>query len=205
MLDFVTIDKGVDAYRQGDYRKSTEAFEKIAATTDRPEAWFDLGNSYYRSGRYKMACDAYGRVVTDKLWLERAKLYNLANCYVKLGQLQKAAALYRKVLSYGEEPNARYNLELVLKLLQQEKKREKKSKKAGDEEKEGKSESPKSREASKNAQAQKGQKKRGRGKPRPITPREERKWMGMIEKEPVATKLYPLTPPREEERDVHPW
>ncbi|WP_353661965.1 VWA domain-containing protein [Hydrogenimonas sp. SS33] len=205
VLDFVTIDRGTKAYKRGDYRQSTDAFEKVAITTDRPEAWFDLGNSYYRSGRYKMACDAYGRVVTDKLWLERAKLYNLANCYVKLGDLRKAAELYRKVLSFGEEPNARYNLELVLKYLEKEKKQQGGGKKRSEKEGEGKKRSQKGSDAEKNARARKGGKGEGKGKPRPITPREERKWMEMIEKEPVVTKLYPLTPPKKEPEIAHPW
>jgi len=33
---------------------------------------------------------------------------------------------------------------------------------------------------------------------------EEKKWMRLIEQQPLKSQLYPLTPP-EESDDVHPW
>ena len=41
-------------------------------------------------------------------------------------------------------------------------------------------------------------------KPRKISPNEERKWMELIENQPLKTRLYPLQPPQERD-DAKPW
>ena len=204
MFDFLKIREGYDAYEKGDYNASTDAFEKLAVTSAKPEVWFDLGNSYYRSGRYKMACDAYNRVVTGDLRIERAKLYNLANCYVKLGELERAAKLYRRVLEYGEEPNARYNLLLIEKYLKnrpQKRKSGQQKRKEGDKEKKvQKKESP-SRGSEEGKSMSRRSEKSGR---RQLSPREERKWMELLEKQPLKAKLYPMEPEKGGD-NAHPW
>ena len=204
MFDFQKIREGYDAYEKGDYNASTDAFEKLAVTTDKPEVWFDLGNSYYRSGRYKMACDAYNRVVTHDLRIERAKLYNLANCYVKLGELERAAKLYRRVLEYGEEPNARYNLLLIEKYLKnrpRERQTGRQEAKEGEKEKKERKK-PSASQGSEGGEASSRQSERtGRRK---VSRREERKWMELLEKQPLKSKLYPMEPEKGGD-DARPW
>jgi Ca-activated chloride channel family protein len=204
LLDFSLIEKGEKAYEKGDYRESAEAFGKLAIRSDRPEAWFDLGNAYYRSGRYKMACDAYGRVVTTDPRIESAKLYNLGNCYAKLGDLEKAAAFYRKVLAIWDDPDARYNLKVVEAALAERKKRPRTGEK-------GKKEAENERRKSGRGGQESDEKGRMPGarppeakKPQKISPNEERKWMELIENQPLKTRLYPLQPPRERD-DAKPW
>ena len=204
MFDFLKIREGYDAYEKGEYNASTDAFEKLAVTSGKPEVWFDLGNSYYRSGRYKMACDAYNRVVTDNLRIERAKLYNLANCYVKMGDLERAAKLYRRVLEYGEEPNARYNLLLIEKYLKnrpQKRKSGRQESKKGEKEKKGRKKRSASRGNEGKEPSSRRSEKQGRRK---LSRREERKWMELLEKQPLKAKLYPMEPEKGGD-DVHPW
>jgi len=201
VLDFILIEKGEKAYRKGDYKASTDAFEKLAVHTPKSEVWFDLGNSYYRSGRYKMACDAYEKVVTSDRTVEQAKLYNMANCQVKLGTLERAAALYRKVLALGEDPDARYNLELVMKALRENPKEGKGSK--GEKEKKKEKRHSSAASAS-NERSQTPGMNRKRTKTRKLSQAEEKKWMRLIARQPLKSKLYPLTQP-EEDSDVDPW
>jgi Ca-activated chloride channel family protein len=204
LLDFISIDRGMEAYRKGDYKKAADIFEKLAIGTDKAEAWLDLGNSYYRSGRYKRACWAYGNVITTDPYIEWEKLYNLANCHVRLGELERAAALYRKALEIHEDPDARYNLELVLRAMetQKRKKRQKRpseGQKSDRRDRKGEGEGAPSKEKS-----GKPGSKANRMRNREISPAEEKKWMRLIEKQPLRAKLYPLTPPKEG-KDVDPW
>ncbi|NPA29983.1 MAG: tetratricopeptide repeat protein [Epsilonproteobacteria bacterium] len=117
LLDFWTIRRAEEAYRQGDYRLSAKLFEALARKTNRAEAWLSLGDAYYRLGAYAKACEAYARVVTTDTRLESAKLYNLGNCYAKMGKWERAAHFYRKVLALWDDADARYNLALVKKHL----------------------------------------------------------------------------------------
>ena len=203
VLDFLEAERGVKAYARGDYDASTDAFEKLAMHLDRPEVWLDLGDSYYRQGRYKTACDAYSRVVTADPRIESAKLYNLGNCYVKLGRLEKAAEFYEKVLEIWDDPDARYNLEVVKKALAKMPKRRKSGQKRT---KGGKNEKSQRREGSHSAE--KGASRSGAApkaaRRRAITPAEERKWMRLIERQPIKTKLYPLVSPKERPHEK-PW
>ena len=202
IMDFKLIEKGERAYLSGDYNRSTEAFEKLSMSQPKNEVWFDLAGSYYKSGRYKRALHTYKKIVTDDKKLEMAKLYSMANCYVKLGNLQKGADLYRKVLELGEDADAKANLELVMKILQEQKKRKKSGSGEDDESKKRKKGGSAAKES-----AQKSSKPGGKkveGIPRKLSEAEEKKWMRLIQNRPLKSKLYPLIPP-EEDRDADKW
>ena len=202
IMDFKLIQKGEKAYLSGDYNRSTKAFEKLSMSQPKNEVWFDLAGSYYKSGRYKKALDTYKKIVTADKKLKMAKLYSMANCYVKLGDLQKGADLYRKVLELGEDADAKANLELVMKILREQKKRKKSGSGEGDENKKRKKGGSAAKES-----AQKSSKpgsKKGEGKPRKLSETEEKKWMRLIQNQPLKSKLYPLIPP-EEDRDADKW
>ena len=188
ILDFWLIEDGKKAYKEGDYKRSIKSFEGLSIHNPRSEVWFDLGNSYYKSGRYKMALSAYSKVVTKDLEIEKAKLYNIANCYVKLRDLKKAALFYQKVLKLGDDEDAKANLALVLKVL----KDKKSSSKGKDGEKNRNKSLPKAKvlkESSSKLRVLKS-----RIKKRELTKAEERKWIQLIENQPLKSKLYPLIP-----------
>ena len=188
LFDFIDLKKATQAYERGDYRTAADRFEKAVMATPRPETWYALGNSYYKSGRWKMACDAYSRVVTTDPRLEAAKLYNLGNCYVKLGELQKAATFYRKVLKIWDDPDAAYNLKIVTRALKKER-------------------TTKPRDEAIALNTESSDKKRGVTKNRRVrekveenlsdiyTPAEERKYMKELAQKPIHIKLYRLVPP----------
>ncbi|BDY12565.1 vWA domain-containing protein [Hydrogenimonas cancrithermarum] len=203
LLDFRLIEQGAKAYREGHYKESVEVFEKLSLKSPKSEVWFDLGNSYYKSGRYKMALDAYEKVVTSDTAIEKAKLYNMANCYVRLGELEKAAELYRKVLKMGKDVDAKANLELVLKALREQKKKKKGASGKGKGKKKNQKESASKPAASKEQSDRPGS-QRQNAKTRKMSEAEEKKWMQLIRKQPLKAKLYPLTPPEEVDH-VNPW
>ena len=202
IFDFTLIKKANEAYEAKDYKKSSELFEKLSRNSPGNEVWFDLAASYYKRGQYAKALSAYGKIVTGNKELEMAKLYGMANCYVKMGDLQKGVELYRRVLEMGEDEDAKANLELVLKLMKEKRRKRGEGGKGEDEE----SKERKGGESS-SASSEKGVKpgmQKGSAKPRELSLSEERKWMHLIEKQPIKSKLYPLTPPQED-RNVKPW
>ncbi|WP_457595879.1 vWA domain-containing protein [Hydrogenimonas sp.] len=200
LLDFLLIDEATKAYEAKDYKQSAEALERLLMHNHRPEAWFDLGDAYYKAGRYKMACDAYGRVVTRDPRLESAKLYNLGNCYARLGELEKAAQFYEKVLEIWDDPDARHNLAVVREAMKHKRSQKGKGKKGPESRaKKGGEGAQASRE-----RAQKPAAGAKRAKRRHISANEERKWMEAVTNQPIRSKLYPLTPPKEQS-DGHPW
>ena len=202
IMDFKLIEKGERAYLSGDYNRSIEAFEKLSTSQPKNEVWFDLAGSYYKSGRYKRALQTYAKIVTDDRKLEMAKLYSMANCYVKLGELQKGAELYRKVLGLGEDADAKANLELVMKILREQKKRKKSGSGKGDESKYRKKGGASAKESAQKSSRAGG--KKGDGRTRKLSEAEEKKWMRMIQNRPLKSKLYPLIPP-EENMDAKKW
>jgi len=205
ILDFQLIEKGEEAYKAGNFKESIKAYEALSMHhPKKSEVWLNLGNSYYKSGRYKMALRAYANVVTTDRVVEKAKLYNMANCYVKLGELEKAVALYRKVLALGEDDDAKENLALVLEALQKRREKEKQSsaKEEGKEEKRNEQDGGEASASKENSHQP--SRESGRAKQREMSVAEEKKWMRLIEQQPLKSQLYPLTPP-EESDDVHPW
>ncbi len=202
IMDFALIEKGQKAYADGDYNISVQAFEELSHSKPKNEVWFDLAGSYYKSGRYKMAFHTYEKIVTSDTKLEMAKLYGMANALVKLGELEKGAQLYRKVLEMGEDEDARANLELVLKLL--EKRKKKKEGGPGDRDEKSREEKGGSAEKESAKSGSESGSIKGSESSRKISEAEERKWMRLIQKQPLKSKLYPLIPP-EEDKNVAPW
>ncbi|WP_456452981.1 vWA domain-containing protein [Hydrogenimonas sp.] len=203
LMDFALIEKGVSAYRAGDFKTSVDAFEKLAMRSPKPEVWLDLGDAYYKMGRFKMACDAYSRVVTKDLRLESAKLYNLGNCYARLGELQKAAAFYEKVLRIWDDPDARHNLQVVKEAMKRRPK-PKSGGKAGEKERNERRDAKGEGAEASEERSQTPGVSEAKAKRRKISAFEERKWMELIESQPLKAKLYPLTPPTKKS-DANPW
>jgi len=173
IFDFQLIKDANKAYEEGDYKKSVECFKKLSINNNRGEIWFNLGNSYYKSKRYKMALSAYFKVITKDLEIERAKLYNIANCYVKLGELKKATLFYQKALKLKDDKDTKFNLALVLKALQQKKQ---------------------NRDKSSNLSKTTSLKKRSKTKKR---------LMQLTQNRSLKLKLYPLIPPEDKNKNAY--
>ena len=127
----------------------------------------------------------------------------MANCYVKIGEFEKAALFYRKVLKLGDDEDAKANLALVLKALKEKKKQDKKSSSKGKDREKNRNRSSSEASASKENSSKSGALK-SRVKKRELSQAEEKKWMQLIENQPLKSKLYPLTPPESRE-NVNPW
>ena len=115
-------------YRDGTHDAAADAYREVIAAGDpRPELSFNLGNALFRGGsadstRYAEALQTYQRAVAagDER-LRPAALYNAANTLVEMGQIAEAEKIYREVLRQDpRDDDARYNLELVQRMLDQQ-------------------------------------------------------------------------------------
>jgi Ca-activated chloride channel family protein len=61
--------KGVACYRAGDYACAADAFARV----DSPEAWYDLGNAYAKTGELKLAVAAYHKALAGRPGWPEAK------------------------------------------------------------------------------------------------------------------------------------
>jgi Ca-activated chloride channel family protein len=97
--------KGASAFADGRFAESAEHFED--------PAW--QAAARYRAGDFPGAAEALA-AQTDS-----ASLYNLGNALAKAGQLQEAVAAYDRALETGpDDEDARFNRDLVKKLLEEQ-------------------------------------------------------------------------------------
>lgn len=124
IFDFQEIQEANRLYNEEKYSDSIKYFENISKVKNSNEANYDLANAEYKSGNYQKAIKSYEKVVTKNSDLEFDKLYNSANSYVKLNDLKKAEELYEKALKLKDDEDAKYNLELIKKMQEEEKQKQ---------------------------------------------------------------------------------
>ncbi|RXJ54547.1 tetratricopeptide repeat protein [Candidatus Marinarcus aquaticus] len=117
LLDFQTLNDAKEHYENKEYKASSKLYEKVVSNA---QGYYNLGNSYYKQGKYEKAIENYNKVVTEKAELEAQKLHNLGNAYAKLGQLQEAKKVYEKALKLKNDEETQHNLDEVLKALKEQ-------------------------------------------------------------------------------------
>lgn len=122
LMDFTALDKAQKAYEHQRYDEATRHYETLSSENHGNEVMFNLGDSYYKQGKYKQAYDAYKKIITEDSNLEAKKLYNMGNTQMMQGQYQEAEKLYERSLKLHEDSDAQHNLELAKKMLQNDQK-----------------------------------------------------------------------------------
>jgi len=117
--------KGIHALTKNNPAKALKSFSK--AITKNPhhkeKIMYNLGNAYYKNTEYAKAMDAYHNAI-PKLYSEEksSALYNLGNTYYQKKELNQAIESYQKaLLANPKNEEAKYNLELLQKLIKQQK------------------------------------------------------------------------------------
>lgn len=116
------IADGNEAYERGDYEAALEAYRRASvAAPERPEPRYNAGLALHRLGRFEDAVQETARALPIEDALEAARAhYNLGNHYVRLGRLPEAFVSYRQALLLDpDDTDAKYNLELVLALMEE--------------------------------------------------------------------------------------
>jgi len=119
IFPFQTIEKANRAYVDGKFRTSARLFN----TLDKKDAFvaYNKANAYYKAGMY----DASERSYLRAKGVDGAmRTYNLGNVYFQKREFSKAIASYRVSLTFREDEDTRFNLELA-----KQKKEENRSKK----------------------------------------------------------------------------
>ncbi|WP_455756794.1 VWA domain-containing protein [Sulfurimonas sp.] len=128
MFDFKKLADAKRFYEEYDYNSSAKIYEEYATNTDNGEAYYNLGNSYYKEKEYLKALSAYSFARIEDKELRAKKLSNMGNALVRLGTrntLERAIKHYEASLKLKEDKQTRENLEAVKKALKDAKDKEK--------------------------------------------------------------------------------
>lgn len=134
---------GLELYEQGKYKESLDAFQKKLASHPRSPAWnFNAGTAAYKSENFDAALDAFGKAATSRDPALRKKAeYNAANTLFQRGarseERSKKIDDWKSALSHYDEAlkidkddaNAKFNRDLVEKLLKEEDEKKKEQEK----------------------------------------------------------------------------
>ncbi len=111
------VQKGLEAYRQGDAKRSVEFLEEAAKRDRGAEVRYDLGNAYHLAGRYSKSLEVYKETLKKlppKSRLAEHTHYNAGNTSYRLGDYRGAVASYKKALAIDpRDEDALHNLALA--------------------------------------------------------------------------------------------
>lgn len=100
---------GFQAFQRHDYSNAQQLFSAVNGYAAR----VGEGNAYYQLNKYPQAATQFNQAVllADSDSQRALALFNLANCYFKLADYTRAAAIYHDVLQYQHDfPAATINL-----------------------------------------------------------------------------------------------
>ncbi len=133
--------RGNREYLEARYADALAAYSQaLGHEPEHPDVTYNIGNVLYRQGRFEQAAQGYAKALfPDDERRRKEAAYNAGNAFYRLGNLEQAAAYYKKALEMDEnDEDARYNLELVLRQMQNQEQQdqEQKDQKQQDQEKE---------------------------------------------------------------------
>lgn len=173
ILDFNTIKKAKEAYKQQEYQKANDLYKQLPKNEQRD---YNIANSYYKNKEYKKAIEGYESIKADNKELDFKKNHNLGNSYVKEKNLEKAKEAYEKALNIKKDKETQENLEEVKKALKKQKKNSKDNK-------DSKKESKKSDKDKKNKEDKKDKKSKKDSKNKKSEKNDDKKKKEKKEKE----------------------
>ncbi len=105
MREFTTMSAGDKAYAQEKYLKDLE--KKKALGERSPEDAYNLGNAFYKAGKYEEAIDTYKTIRSTSPTLKAKIFHNLGNAYIRIEMYKKARAAFTKslIIHFDKETN----------------------------------------------------------------------------------------------------
>lgn len=105
------------AVKEGNFTRALQAYRRIEPQNDRLR--YNEANLLYRLEKYRAALALYRRILEPSL--QGPRLYNMANCYVRLGDYPKARTFYEGAAKFlPADPDLRYNLKKIRARLRQQ-------------------------------------------------------------------------------------
>ena len=120
--------KGVDLYKEGKFADSEVNFKKGSMKEPKNfETNFNLGDAYYKQGRYDDAIKSYQSALTESESSEqKAKVYhNIGNSLLKDKKIKPSIEAYKNSLKLNpNDEETKYNLSYALSLLKNQNKQQ---------------------------------------------------------------------------------
>ena len=147
------LSKGNRAYKRENYDIALEKY-KITETDkpNLPEAVFNIGNVYYKTGAYEDALKSYEKATYSKdTDLQGNAYYNMGNSLFRMEKLPEAIQFYKKAIDLNpNDADAKFNIEFAQKKLKENNdKNSKQSDKDKDKKQQEKKENKKNKEQEK--------------------------------------------------------
>ncbi len=160
-FSFWDKEQGSKYYEKQEYPNAQKKYEQaLQSNPNDAEAHYNLGNTFYRTGKYLDADQHYLEALnSDDAKIREFSLYNLGNSAYRQGHLQEAVDYYNKALSVNEQNDkAQKNRDFVLqKMQEQEKQKPDDQNKKDKENKEDQNQQQQNQEKDQPAQDQKNQ------------------------------------------------
>lgn len=121
---YETVQKGLKAYGEGNYEIALKHFiDAQLEEPDKPENYYNIGNTYYKLGDYDSAIRNYSQVLDSQNEILKQKThFNMGNAKYRKQMLTDSMKEYKEALRLDpNDQKAKDNLEFVKKMAEQEK------------------------------------------------------------------------------------
>jgi Ca-activated chloride channel family protein len=114
--------EGASAYDRGEYEAALEHFiDAQLEDPDAPELLYNIGNTYYRMGKFDAAARHFDAAAAGDRRLRQDALFNLGNANVKRKAFEEAVQNYEAVLKMApDDREALENLAVARRMAQQQ-------------------------------------------------------------------------------------
>ena len=119
ILDFYTLYKAKEYYKNAKYKKSAIEYKKVAST---PNTNYNYANALYKSKEYLQAIQIYKKALSEDKILNAKIYHNIANANMQVDKLNVAKSYLLKALAEHHFTQTEENLALLKKELQRRKK-----------------------------------------------------------------------------------
>ncbi|RKZ31397.1 hypothetical protein DRQ27_03980 [bacterium] len=118
------VKKGIKDFKKGHYEQALKRFKKADSKSDEHlKLALNESSALYMMGKYDEAAKVVAKAITENpeikdTALYSALFYNLGNCFFKADSIARAAEFYKAALKLNPyDEDAKYNLELAMRLL----------------------------------------------------------------------------------------
>lgn len=218
-FDFFDIKDANQNYKNRDYARALKYFQALAFSKRSADAYYDLGNAYYRVKNYKGAIKAYKNVKTVDKHLMYKSYFNMGNSFFMQKKYKEALDSYELAKKIEVDDDLLYNIELTKKMMKKSKtKKDKKEPKKRDKQKReagagsGKKKSQKSQDKKRDSDIKKDIKSKSLNKnkndkksEKKLSQRELKMWEKHLDTIKVKTKPIKLKVDIKRRNDENPW